>query len=55
VRGRRVERVAVRVGAERAGQVEVLAGINAGDVVVATPVAELSEGAAVAANERNVR
>jgi len=49
VRDERVERVAVRVGAERAGEVEVLAGINAGDVVVATPVAELSEGAAVAA------
>jgi RND family efflux transporter MFP subunit len=49
VRGDRVERVAVRVGAERAGAVEVLAGINAGDVVVATPVAELSEGAAVQA------
>ena len=49
VRGDRVERVAVRVGAERSGQVEVLAGINAGDVVVATPVAELTEGAAVVA------
>jgi RND family efflux transporter MFP subunit len=53
VRGDRVERVAVRVGGERAGLVEVLAGINAGDVVVATPVAELSEGAAVAAAEGN--
>jgi RND family efflux transporter MFP subunit len=53
LRGDRVERVAVRIGAERAGAVEVLAGINAGDVVVATPVADLSEGAAVAANERN--
>jgi RND family efflux transporter MFP subunit len=52
VRGDRVERVAVRVGAERAGAVEVLAGINAGDVVVATQVADLREGAAVAANER---
>ena len=47
MRGDRVERVAVRVGTERAGNVEVLAGINAGDVVVATPVAELTEGAAV--------
>jgi hypothetical protein len=53
VRGDRVERVAVRVGAERAGAVEVLAGIDAGDVVVATPVAALSEGAAVEANKRN--
>jgi len=50
VRGDRVERVAVRVGTERAGNVEVLAGINAGDVVVATPVAELTEGAAVASS-----
>jgi RND family efflux transporter MFP subunit len=48
VRGDRVERVAVSVGTERAGLVEVLAGINAGDVVVATPVAELSEGTAIA-------
>ena len=53
VRGDRVDRVAGRVGAERAGAVEVLAGIDAGDVVVATPVAALSEGAAVAANKRN--
>jgi RND family efflux transporter MFP subunit len=55
VRGRRVERVAVRVGAERAGQVDVLAGVNAGDVVVATPVAELSDGAVVAADEEDER
>ena len=33
-----VERVAVRTGGERDGQVEVLSGINAGDVVVAAPV-----------------
>jgi len=52
VRGDRVERVAVRVGAERAGNAEVLAGINAGDVVVATPVAGLAEGAAVASPAR---
>jgi hypothetical protein len=49
VRDDRVERVAVRIGAERSGEVEVLAGIDAGDRVVATPVAELTEGAAVAA------
>ncbi len=52
VRGERVERVAVRVGTQRGGEVEVLSGINAGDVVVATPVAELAEGAAVAAAVR---
>ena len=33
--GRAVERVAVRTGGERDGQIEVLSGINAGDVVVA--------------------
>jgi RND family efflux transporter MFP subunit len=52
VRSERVERVAVRVGAERGGQVEVLAGVNGGDVVVATPVAGLTEGAAVEAATR---
>jgi RND family efflux transporter MFP subunit len=52
VRGDRVERVAVRVGAERSGAVEVLAGINAGDIVVTAPPAELTEGAAVEAAAR---
>jgi RND family efflux transporter MFP subunit len=47
VRDGRVERVAVRAGTERNGEIEVLAGISAGDVVVATPVADLAEGAAV--------
>jgi RND family efflux transporter MFP subunit len=42
-----IERVAVRTGGERDGQVEVLSGINAGDVVVAAPVEGLSEGAKV--------
>jgi RND family efflux transporter MFP subunit len=50
VRDDRVERVAVRVGAERSGQVEVVAGINPGDVVVAGSTAELTEGAAVEAS-----
>jgi len=52
VRGGRVERVAVRVGGERSGDVEVLAGVNAGDVVVASATAELSEGVAVEAAAR---
>ena len=52
VRDERVERVAVRVGTERSGEVEVLAGINAGDVVVASPPAGLTEGAAVEAAAR---
>ena len=42
-----IERVAVRTGGERDGQVEVLSGINPGDVVVAAPVEGLSEGAKV--------
>jgi hypothetical protein len=41
----------VRVGSERSGEVEVLAGISAGERVVATPVAALGDGAAVAARE----
>jgi RND family efflux transporter MFP subunit len=42
-----VERVAVRVGGERNGQIELLSGINAGDVLVAKPVDGLAEGAPV--------
>lgn len=42
-----IERVAVRTGGERDGQVEVLSGINPGDVVVAAPVEGLSEGVRV--------
>jgi len=44
-----VERVAVSTGGERDGQVEVLAGINAGDTVVATPVEGLKQGDSVKA------
>jgi len=43
----KIERVAVRTGGERDGQIEVLSGINPGDVVVAGPVEGLSEGAKV--------
>jgi HlyD family secretion protein len=42
-----LERVAVRTGGERDGQVEVLSGINPGDVVVAAPVEGLNEGTKV--------
>jgi multidrug efflux pump subunit AcrA (membrane-fusion protein) len=42
-----VERVAVRTGGERNGQIEVLSGINAGDVLVGKPVDGLAEGAPV--------
>jgi RND family efflux transporter MFP subunit len=44
-----IERVAVSTGGERDGQIEVLSGINAGDVVVAASVEGLSEGARVKA------
>jgi len=47
----RVERVAVSVGATRDGQVDVLSGINAGEVVVAQPVEGLADGAPVKAKE----
>ena len=47
VQGGELERVAVRTGGERDGQIEVLSGINPGDVVVAAPVEGLSEGAKV--------
>jgi hypothetical protein len=42
-----VERVAVRTGGERNGQIELLSGINAGDVLVGKPVDGLAEGAPV--------
>ncbi len=42
-----VERVAVRTGGERDGQIELLSGVNAGDVVVAAPAEGLVEGASV--------
>ncbi|HWK74070.1 MAG TPA: efflux RND transporter periplasmic adaptor subunit [Povalibacter sp.] len=42
-----VERVAVRTGGERDGQVELLSGINAGEVVVAAPVTGLKDGDSV--------
>jgi RND family efflux transporter MFP subunit len=42
-----VERVAVRTGGERDGQIELLSGVNAGDVVVASPAEGLVEGASV--------
>ena len=42
-----VERVAVRTASVRNGQVEIIAGLNAGDVIVARPVEGLAEGAPV--------
>lgn len=52
VRDERVERIAVSVGAERSGLVEVLSGINAGDVVVAQQVVGLADGVAVVVKEQ---
>jgi RND family efflux transporter MFP subunit len=43
----KAERVAVRTGAERDGQIEILAGIDGSDVLIAEPSAELVEGASV--------
>ena len=47
-----VERVAVRTAAERDGNVDVIAGINPGDVIVARQVEGLAEGASVKTAER---
>ena len=47
----RVERIAVSVGAVRDGQVDVLSGINAGEIVVAEPVDGLAAGAPVKMKE----
>jgi RND family efflux transporter MFP subunit len=43
----KAERVAVSTGSERDGQVEIIAGINPGDVVIARPVDGLKEGSKV--------
>ncbi len=47
VQGGGVERVAVLTGGERNGRIELLSGINAGDTVVARPVAGLAPGVPV--------
>lgn len=47
VSDKHAERVAVTVGGERDGQIEVIAGVNGGDVIVAKPVAGLAEGIAL--------
>ena len=44
VQGEQLERVAVRTGGERNGQAEILSGINAGEVIVASPVEGMKEG-----------
>lgn len=51
VRNDRVERVAVSVGAERDGQIDILSGISAGERVVAQPVEGLADGAPVKIKE----
>ncbi len=52
VQDEEVERVAVRTAAERDGNVDVIAGINPGDVIVARQVEGLQEGASVKTAER---
>ncbi|MBB6095283.1 RND family efflux transporter MFP subunit [Povalibacter uvarum] len=49
IRDEKVERVAVRTGGERDGQVEVLSGINAGETVAVAPAEGLKEGDSVEA------
>jgi hypothetical protein len=44
VQDKHVERVAVTTAGERDGQVEVIAGLNAGETVVAAPVEGLQQG-----------
>lgn len=52
VRDEELERVAVRTTGERDGQVDVVAGINAGDVVVAQQIEGLAEGVHVKIADR---
>jgi RND family efflux transporter MFP subunit len=47
VRDERLERVAVSVGAERDGKIDVLSGINGGETVVTQQIEGLAEGAPV--------
>jgi RND family efflux transporter MFP subunit len=47
VDGKHAERVAVSTGGERNGNIEVLSGINSGDIVIVKPVEGLAEGIAV--------
>jgi RND family efflux transporter MFP subunit len=47
VRDERLERVAVSVGAERDGKIDVLSGINGGEIVVTQQIEGLAEGAPV--------
>jgi hypothetical protein len=47
VRNGVAERVAVRLGAERAGPIELLSGVGEGDDIVVRSAAELTDGAAV--------
>lgn len=51
VRDSRLERVAVRTGAERDGQIDVLSGINGGELVVTKQIEGLAEGAPVKEKE----
>jgi RND family efflux transporter MFP subunit len=52
VRDEELERVAVRTAGERDGQVEVVAGVNAGDAIVAQQIEGLAEGVHVKIADR---
>lgn len=47
IQNEQLERVAVRTGGERDGQIEVLAGINSGDAVVTSPAEGMKDGGRV--------
>lgn len=47
IQNEQLERVAVRTGGERDGQIEVLSGINSGDAVVTAPVEGMKDGGRV--------
>jgi multidrug efflux pump subunit AcrA (membrane-fusion protein) len=44
VQNEQLERVAVRTGGERDGQIEVVSGINSGDAVVTSPLDGMKDG-----------
>jgi hypothetical protein len=52
VRDEELERVAVRTAGERDGQIEVVAGVNAGDLIVAQQIEGLAEGVHVKIADR---
>ncbi len=48
----KAERIAVKTGADRDGQTEVLSGVSSSDLLIAEPPATLAEGASVKVAEQ---